>query len=126
MDNVQRLHITETGYVDFAVIKALQKSVGSKRYQEIAENVMLSLSEKITKFDRFVASNDQKAIVRLGQEISAIAGQIGLNGVVDVAGAAINASARSDITALSALNARLMRITEGSLFLIVQIDEQAP
>ena len=126
MDNVQGLHITETGYVDFSVVKALKKSVGTKRYHEIAENVMLSLSDKISKFSRFVVNNEPDAINRLGQEISAIAGQIGLKGVVDVTNAAVNASARADWTALSALSARLVRITEGSLFLIVQIDEQAP
>ncbi len=126
MGNVHYLHMVETGHVDFAVIAALQKTVGVNRYQEIADEVIFALTEKISRFSKDVLGNDAKAIIRHGTEIKLIAAKIGMCGVVDVVQTALAASARADLTALSALNARLVRIAEGSLFLLVEIDVQAP
>ncbi len=126
MGNVHQLHMVETGHVDFAVITALQKSVGVNRYQEIADEVIFALTEEISGFSKVVALNDAKAIIRYGTTIKQIAAKIGMCGVVDVAQAALAASAQADLTALAALNARLVRIAEGSLFLLVEIDIQAP
>lgn len=126
MGNVHYLHMVETGHVDFSVIAALQKTVGVNRYQEIADEVIFELTEKISRFSKVVIANNAKAIIRHGTEIKLIAAKIGLCGVVDVTQAALAASARADLTALSALNARLVRIAEGSLFLLVEIDIQAP
>ena len=126
MGIVHHLHMVETGHVDFAVIAALQKTVGVNRYQEIADEVIFSLTEEISRFSKVVVKNDAKAIIRIGSDIKLIASKIGMTGVVDVIQAALFASARADLTALAALNARLVRIAEGSLFLLVQVDIQAP
>ncbi len=126
MGIVHHLHMVETGHVDFAVVAALQKTVGVNRYHEIADEVIFSLTEEISRFSKFVGLNDAKAIIRVGTDIKLIASKIGMVGVVDVVQAALAASARADVTALAALNARLVRIAEGSLFLLVQVDIQAP
>lgn len=126
MGTVHHLHMVKTGLVDFTVIAGLQKSVGMERYQEIADEVIFALTDKISQFSRVAGVNDAKAIVRFGTEIKLISAKIGMSAVIDVVQAAMAASARCDITALAALNARLVRIAEGSLFLLVQIDEQAP
>lgn len=126
MGIVHHLHMIETGHVDFGVIAALQKSVGVHQYQEMADEVIFSLTEKISQFSKAVTSKETRVIIRHGTEIKLIANKVGMVGVVNVVQAALVASARSDLTALSALNARLIRIAEGSLFLLVQVDVQAP
>ena len=126
MGNVQKLHLVETGHVDFSVIAELQKSVGVARYQEIADEVIFALTERISQFCKVTAVGDAKAIIQRGTEVKLIAAKIGMAGVIDVTQAAMDTSARKDTTALAALSARLVRIAEGSLFLVVQLDIQAP
>ena len=126
MGNVQELHMVETGHVDFSVIAELQKSVGIQKYHEIADDVIFELTAKISRFSKVAGINDADAIIKIGTEIKQTAAKIGMNGVIDVTHAAMAASARADTTAVAALAARLVRIAEGSMFLLVQIDVQAP
>ena len=99
MGIVHHLHMVETGHVDFAVIAALQKTVGVNRYQEIADEVIFSLTEEISKFSKVVVKNDAKAIIRIGSDIKLIASKIGMTGVVDVIQAALFAGNQFNIAA---------------------------
>lgn len=126
MGNVHHLHMVESGLVDFAVVAELQKSLGIDRYHELADEIIFELTYKISRFSKAAVLNDGQKVSQIASEIRAIAAKIGMSSVIDVTTAALEASSRGDTTALGALNARLVRIAEGSLFLLVQIDEQAP
>ena len=126
MGNVHHLHMVESGLVDFAVVAGLQKSLGIDRYHELADAIIFELTYKISRLSKAAVLNDGPKVSQIASEIRAIAAKIGMSSVIDVTTAALEASSRGDTTALGALNARLVRIAEGSLFLLVQIDEQAP
>ena len=126
MEQVFQLTVAETGYVDFEIVGALKASVGAQRYQEIVEDVVFSLTEKITTLMNNARAREFKLAERQAAKIGVIARQIGLKGVASVAAAAQDCAARDEYTALSSVSVRLARITEHSLFTVIEFDAQAP
>lgn len=126
MEHVFHLTVAENGYVDFKIVGALQASTGAQRYSEIVEDVVFSLTEKITALMSNARARNFVDAERQAAKIGVIARQIGLKGVAAVAAAAQDCAGRSDYTALSAVSVRLARMTERSLFSIIEFDAQAP
>ncbi len=126
MGQVFPLSVAEQGYVDFEIVSALRASTGSKRYGEIVEDVVFSLTEKVTALMQNAREREFAEAERLAAKIGVIARQIGLKGVAQVASAAQDCGARADYTALSAVSVRLARMAERSLFSLIEFDAQAP
>lgn len=126
MEQVFHLTVAESGYVDFEIVGALKASTGDQRYSEIVEDVVFSLTEKITALMGDARARDFAKAERQAAKIGVIARQIGLAGVAGVAAAAQDCASRSDYTALSAVSVRLARMAERSLFSIIEFDVQAP
>ncbi len=126
MEQVFHLTVAEQGYVDFEIVGALQASVSALRYQEIVEDVVFSLTERITTLMSNARGREFNHAQRQSAKIGVIARQIGLKGVAGVAAAAQDCAARSDYTALSAVSVRLARMAERSLFSVIEFDAQAP
>lgn len=126
MEHVFHLTVAETGYVDFNIVGALKLSVGHMRYQEIVEDVVFSLTEKITALMRNAREREFETAERQCAKIGMVARQIGLNGVASVAAAAQDCAAQREYTALSAVSVRLARMAERSLFSVIEFDAQAP
>ena len=126
MEQVFHLTVAEQGHVDFDIVGALKTSVGGKRYSEIVEDVVFSLTEKITSLMNDARSRDFSHAERQAAKIGVIARQIGLNGVAGVAAAAQDCALRQEYIALSAVSVRLARMAERSLFSVIEYDVQAP
>ncbi len=126
MGQVHQLHLREDAHVDFSVIDILQQSVGNHRYQEIAEDVVLTLSCKITQLAEYADHLDYLNVEKHAAGVVKIARQIGLNSVVRTAEAAAICAARADSTALSAQVSRLLRLAENSISTVVDFGLQAP
>jgi len=126
MEQVFHLTVAESGYVDFEMVGALRASTGAQRYSEIVEDVVFSLTEKITALMNDTRARDFAKAERQAAKIGVITRQIGLKGVAGVAAAAQDCASRSDYTALSAVSVRLARMAERSLFSIIEFDAQAP
>ena len=126
MEQVFHLTVAESGYVDFEIVGALKASTGAQRYSEIVEDVVFSLTEKITALMGNAREREFATAERQAAKIGVIARQIGLNGVSGVAAAAQDCASRGDYTALSAVSVRLARMAERSLFSIIEFDAQAP
>jgi len=126
MEQVFHLTVAESGYVDFEMVGALKASTGAQRYSEIVEDVVFSLTEKITALMNDARARDFTKAERQAAKIGVIARQIGLKGVTAVAAAAQDCAGRGDYTALSAVSVRLARMAERSLFSIIEFDAQAP
>ena len=126
MEQVFHLTLAETGFVDFEIVGALKASVGHARYQEIVEDVVFSLTEKITALMNNARAREFSVAERQAAKIGVVARQIGLNDVASIAAAAQDCASRSEYTALSAVSVRLARIAERSLFLVIESDAQAP
>ncbi len=126
MEQVFHLTVAEQGYVDFEIIGALKAATGAQRYSEIVEDVVFSLTEKITALMAHARTRDFEQAGRQAAKVGVIARQIGLKGVAAVAAAAQDCANRRDYTALSAVSVRLARMAERSLFSIIEFDAQAP
>lgn len=126
MEQVFHLTVAESGYVDFEMVGALRASTGDQRYSEIVEDVVFSLTEKITALMSDAREREFDKAERQAARIGVITRQIGLKGVAAVAAAAQDCAARSDYTALSAVSVRLARMAERSLFSIIEYDAQVP
>jgi len=126
MEHVFHLTVAESGYVDFEIVGALKASTGAQRYSEIVEDVVFSLTEKITALMSNARLRDFAKAERQAAKIGVISRQIGLKGVAGVAAAAQECANRSDYTALSAVSVRLARMAENSLFSIIEFEVQAP
>lgn len=126
MEQVFHLTVAEQGYVDFKIVDALKSSVGAQRYQEIVEDVVFSLTERITSLMNSARDRDFVTAQQQCTKIDIVARQIGLQGVTQVAAAAKGCAARRDYTALSAVSVRLARMAEHSLFSIIEFDARAP
>ena len=126
MEQVFHLTVAETGYVDFEIVGALKASTGAQRYSEIVEDVVYSLTEKITALMGNARGREFELAERQAAKVGVIARQIGLSGVASVAATVQDCAARCDYTALSAVSVRLARMTECSLFSIIEFDAQAP
>ena len=126
MEHVFQLTIAEQGYVDFEVIGALKASVGHQRYSEIVEDVVFSLTERITSLMNNARERRFKEAEKQSAKIGVIARQIGLNGVASVAASAQDCAARGEYISLSAVSVRLARMAERSLFSVIEFDAQAP
>jgi len=126
MEQVFQLTVAEDGYVDFEMVRALKISVGHRRYSEIVEEVVFSLTEKITTLMGEARERNFTRAERQAAKVGVIARQIGLKGVSGVAAAVQDCAVREDYTALSAVSVRLARMAERSLFLVIEFDVQAP
>ncbi len=126
MEQVFHLTVVENGYVDFEMVGALKASTGAQRYSEIVEDVVFSLTEKVTALMACARSRKFSEAERQAAKIGVIARQIGLKGVAAVAAAAQDCASHGDYTALSAVSVRLARVAERSLFSIIEFDAQAP
>ncbi len=101
--------------VDYDVIRALKRSVGSARYVEIAEEATFALADRLGRLERAFRNGDMAMCYRHAVNICGIASQIGLVGVANVA-ADVKVCARDSDPALAAVLARLNRLAEASLF----------
>lgn len=126
MEHVFHLTVAEQGFVDFEIVGALKASVGGQRYSEIVEDVVFSLTEKITALMSHARTREFSLAERQAAKIGVISRQIGLSGVSGVAAAAQDCAARRDYTALSAVSVRLARMAERSLFSVIEFDALAP
>lgn len=126
MEQVFHLTVVESGYVDFEMVGAIKASTDAQRYSEIVEDVVFSLTRKITALMNESRARNFASAERQAAKIGVISRQIGLKGVAAVAAAAQDCAAREDYTALSAVSVRLARMAEHSLFSIIEFDAQAP
>jgi hypothetical protein len=126
MEQVFHLTVAESGYVDFEIVGALKASAGAQRYSEIVEDIVFSLTKRVTTLMGCTRSRDFSKAEQQAAKIGVIARQIGLKGVSAVAAAAQDCAYRADYTALSAVSVRLARMAEQSLFSIIEYDAQAP
>jgi hypothetical protein len=126
MEQVFQLMVAESGYVDFEIVGALKAATGDQRYSEIVEDVVFSLTEKLTTLMQNARIRDFTKAERQAAKIGVIARQIGLKGVAGVAAAAQDCAHRKDYTALSAVAVRLARMAERSLSSIIEFDARVP
>ncbi|MGB1212956.1 MAG: hypothetical protein ACPG4X_06285 [Pikeienuella sp.] len=98
--------------VDRNVMMALRRSVGSVAFDEMFEDALCDVTERLSAIERSMGAQDMKEVSAAAQALSVIAARIGLRSVSGVAVTLVDCCASGDVVAASAVAARLSRLGE--------------
>ncbi len=108
--------------VDYEVIRNLKAAVGEARYEEIAEQAVFKLADRLGRLERALREADLTMCYRHALNICGVSSQIGLVDVARVAADVMTCTRESNMEALSAVIGRLNRVTEASLFSVFELE----
>lgn len=115
MSQFTRLRPEESVRLERGRLSALYTSVGEVQAEEIICRAMEELAMRLALMERAYAAGEFAALAKGARGLVAIADQVGMTGLVRVAGDVACCAERRDGTALGATLARLMRIGDRSL-----------
>jgi hypothetical protein len=123
---VYRLASHEDAVLDGSRIEVLKQSLGAARCREVVEEVVFHLTDRMSRLEAALGTDDAPEAVRLAARLASLSEQVGLADFARVArdlGACIDAD---DATATAAVLARLLRLGEESLFSVIVLADHAP
>jgi hypothetical protein len=97
------------------VLAALGFAVGPDMCREIIEDALMMVTERLISVDHALRRGDLSKAGRLGEDICATAGRIGMGSVAAQAEALRDCARRADNIAAQAVGSRLLRTGEASL-----------
>ncbi len=105
---------TEVG-LDRNTMLSLRNAVGERVFDELIEDVIFEVTERISRLEQLNREADLAAMAPIAHDLVAVAGQIGMSGVSDIA-AGLEACCRNGATvSAQAIAHRLIRVGEASL-----------
>jgi hypothetical protein len=115
MAQLTRLRPDEMVLLERDRLAALYASVGQAQAEEIICRAMEELAVRLALMERAYAAGEFMALAKGARGLVAIARQVGMTSLADVANDVSACAARRDGPALGATLARLMRISDRSL-----------
>lgn len=115
VDAITALRVTETARLDAESIRALGCQLGPHAAEEMICRALEDLARRLGQCDRAFQNRDLDGLRRASRALGAVAGQIGMVGLVRVAGDVRLCIEDGDQVALAATTARLIRVGEASL-----------
>lgn len=111
--------------IDTAQLSLLRRSVGDQRTREILDEVAFHLSDRMVLLRRAVEAGRLSEARALTDRLAALAEQIGLDAFVRVAGDLGPCLRRGQGAARDAVLARLERLAEASLRVVLDYADQS-
>lgn len=118
------LPVKERAFVESSQIDLLRAQLGASVAEGVICRALEELGHRLGRVERFLETNDMTDLHRTVRSVAAIAAQIGLAGLVQVAGDVQQCQEDGDHTALHATTARLIRVGEQSLTAIWDTHDQ--
>lgn len=115
MEAITALPVAETARFDTDSIRALGCQLGPHAAEEMICRALEDLARRLAQCDRAFSTGKQGDLWKASHALAAIAGQIGMVGLVRVAGDVRACIDAGDPVALAATTARLIRVGEASL-----------
>lgn len=115
VDAITALRVTETARLDEESIRALGCQMGPHAAEEMICRALEDLARRLRQCDSAFRTRDLDGLWRASRALGAVAGQIGMVGLVRVAGDVRLCIEDGDPVALAATTARLIRVGEASL-----------
>lgn len=115
MKGLTRLRPEERVRLERGQLAALYESVGKAQAEEIICRAMEELAMRLALMERAHAVAELPALSKAARGLVAIAGQVGMSALAQVAADVAVCADRRDMPALGATLARLMRISDRSL-----------
>ena len=123
MSEIEQLIPMEQVRVDADQLGGLYANVGNLAAEDIVCRAMEELALRLAHCDRLYRANDITGLRKSSRSLIAIADQIGMGKLARVAGDVTNCIDANDTIALAATFSRLMRIGEGSLTAIWDLQD---
>jgi len=123
MSEIEQLIPMEQVRVDADQLGGLYANVGNLAAEDIVCRAMEELALRLAHCDRLYRTNDLTGLRKSSRSLIAIADQIGMGKLARVAGDVTNCIDADDTISLAATFSRLMRIGEGSLTAIWDLQD---
>lgn len=120
---VTHMRPAETAHVDHDRLGALYVEMGHAEAEDVVCRAMEEVALRMAQCDRLYRAGDQDELRKSSRSLIAIADQIGMAVLARVAGDVTACIDRGDPVALAATLGRLMRIGEGSLTAIWDLQD---
>ena len=126
---VVAMDIGETvGHLDREVMKDLRDTVGQSIFDELIEDAIFEITERIARIEQLSLSSDMDGMAAIAHDLVAIAGQIGMCGVSEIAAGLERCCQDKALVSAQAIAQRLVRVGEASLVAAAEmsIDPSTP
>lgn len=118
MTQFTRLRPDEPVRLERGRLAALYDSAGAAQAEQIICRAMEEIALRLALMERAYAAAEFAALAKAARGLAAIADPVGMAGLARVAGDVATCAERRDATALGAVLARLMRISDRSLIAV--------
>ena len=118
MLNVARLVPQETVGLDQDRIEVLYSGMGNSRADRVVARAMEELASRLARIENLYKCGEVAELQRLAQSMIAVSSEVGMVSFAKVARDVVDVAAARNDTALAACVARLLRIGEGSLMAV--------
>lgn len=113
---VLKMDMNETGaQLDRAVMRDLRDAVGPAVFDELIEDAIFEVTERIGRIEQLSQSRDVAAIAPIAHDLVAISGQVGMCGVSEIAAGLERCCLDGALVSAQAIAQRLVRVGEASL-----------
>jgi len=118
-----KLRPEEAISLDHARLEELSARLGTKGAEAVVARAMEELAGRLARVDKLYRRGEREEMARAARAMIGIADQIGMASLAQVAGEVTRMADGRDDTALAALVARLVRIGEGSLMAVWDLQD---
>ena len=115
----------EDAAVDMMRISILRQSLGDRRCREVVEEVVFQLTDRMSQLDEALTSGDCRKGEAIASRLASLSEQVGLADFARVARDLQHCLRVNDAVALAAVTARLMRLSEDSLYSVLLYTDQS-
>ena len=123
LTNVTQIRLAEPVVVDHNRLDALYSEMDPVNAEDVVCRAMEELALRMAHCDRLFRAGDLDELYKSSRSLIAIAEQIGMNVLAQVARDVMSCTVSRDQVALSATLGRLMRTGEGSLTAIWELQD---
>ena len=120
-DQVVRITAQESALVDTSAVFGLQQRLGTARCQEMVEDAIYQITERLAVLERAVRQEDMDRALDAARTLIGLTTRIGLLRMSVVSSDLCEVIADGDRNAVGAVTARLVRLGEDSLFTLVRL-----
>jgi hypothetical protein len=101
--------------LDRVAMKELRDTVGQAVFDELIEDAIFEVTERIARIEQLITSGDLIAMAPIAHDLVAVAGQVGMSGVSEIAASLERCCLDEATVSAQAIAHRLARVGEASL-----------
>ena len=101
--------------LDRVAMKELRDTVGQAVFDEPIEDAIFEVTERIARIEQLITSGDLIAMAPIAHDLVAVAGQVGMSGVSEIAASLERCCLDEATVSAQAIAHRLARVGEASL-----------